>query len=103
MKHQEFNQSPLPPTIQLKEGIATPYLLSEPAIHVRMLRPGDQFVVLATDGLWDLLSNQEVVDIVAHHSREVIAHNALFWKALHLMMCAAHSVLSPVMILRVQR
>lgn len=75
MKHQEFNQSPLPPTIQLKEGIATPYLLSEPAIHVRMLRPGDQFVVLATDGLWDLLSNQEVVDIVAHHSREVRAHN----------------------------
>lgn len=85
MKHQEFNQSPLPPSIQLKEPVTTPYLLSEPTIHVRTLRPGDQFVIFASDGLWDLLSNQEAVDIVAHHSKEV----SLMASAQHLSFCGS--------------
>ncbi|KAJ4762372.1 hypothetical protein LUZ62_072747 [Rhynchospora pubera] len=40
-------------------------LISEPEVSYRRLTERDEFVVLATDGVWDVLSNKEVVDIVA--------------------------------------
>ena len=44
-----------------------PYLTSEPEVHRHKLRNGDAFMILATDGLWDDLSNSKVVDIVGRH------------------------------------
>ncbi|XP_059665602.1 probable protein phosphatase 2C 33 [Cornus florida] len=40
-------------------------LISVPEISHRRISEKDEFVVLATDGIWDVLSNKEVVDIVA--------------------------------------
>ncbi|KAH9734403.1 putative protein phosphatase 2C 33 [Citrus sinensis] len=40
-------------------------LISVPDISYRRLTDKDEFIVLATDGIWDVLSNEEVVDIVA--------------------------------------
>ncbi|XP_010247822.1 PREDICTED: probable protein phosphatase 2C 33 [Nelumbo nucifera] len=40
-------------------------LISLPEISYRRLTEKDEFIVLATDGVWDVLSNKEVVDIVA--------------------------------------
>ncbi|CAM8942543.1 unnamed protein product [Rhodiola kirilowii] len=40
-------------------------LISVPEISHRRLTVKDEFVVLATDGIWDVLTNKEVVDIVA--------------------------------------
>ncbi|KAK7243236.1 hypothetical protein RIF29_38027 [Crotalaria pallida] len=40
-------------------------LISVPEVSYRRLIDKDEFVVLATDGIWDVLSNKEVVDIVA--------------------------------------
>ncbi|KAM5569870.1 putative protein phosphatase 2C 33 [Rosa sericea] len=40
-------------------------LISVPDVSYRRLTEKDEFVVLATDGIWDVLSNKEVVDIVA--------------------------------------
>ncbi|KAM1142767.1 hypothetical protein EV1_031433 [Malus domestica] len=40
-------------------------LISVPDISYRRLTEKDEFVVLATDGIWDVLTNEEVVDIVA--------------------------------------
>ncbi|KAL3520481.1 hypothetical protein ACH5RR_018630 [Cinchona calisaya] len=40
-------------------------LISVPEISYRRLTERDEFIVLATDGIWDVLSNKEVVDIVA--------------------------------------
>ncbi|KAJ6825074.1 putative protein phosphatase 2C 33 [Iris pallida] len=40
-------------------------LISVPEISYRRLTERDEFIVLATDGVWDVLSNKEVVDIVA--------------------------------------
>ncbi|XWS42977.1 hypothetical protein CRYUN_Cryun16bG0060500 [Craigia yunnanensis] len=40
-------------------------LISVPEISYGCLSKKDEFIVLATDGIWDVLSNKEVVDIVA--------------------------------------
>ncbi|KAJ0965226.1 hypothetical protein J5N97_026364 [Dioscorea zingiberensis] len=40
-------------------------LISVPDISYRQLSEKDEFVVLATDGIWDVLSNKDVVDIVS--------------------------------------
>ncbi|XP_057808223.1 probable protein phosphatase 2C 73 isoform X2 [Salvia miltiorrhiza] len=40
-------------------------LISTPVVSYRKLTDRDEFVVLATDGVWDALSNDEVVKIVA--------------------------------------
>ncbi|XP_010069369.2 probable protein phosphatase 2C 33 [Eucalyptus grandis] len=48
-------------------------LISIPEISYRCLTDRDEFVVLATDGIWDVLSNNEVVDIVASAPRSSAA------------------------------
>eukprot|EP00252_Welwitschia_mirabilis_P009665 TRINITY_DN2238_c0_g1_i6.p1 TRINITY_DN2238_c0_g1~~TRINITY_DN2238_c0_g1_i6.p1 ORF type:complete len:205 (+),score=43.40 TRINITY_DN2238_c0_g1_i6:646-1260(+) len=40
-------------------------LISVPDVSYRRLTEKDEFIVLATDGIWDVLSNEEVIDIVA--------------------------------------
>lgn len=41
-----------------------PYLTAEPEVFQYKLEKSDKFIVMATDGLWDMLSNQEVVELV---------------------------------------
>ncbi len=38
---------------------------AEPEIRHRTLMEGDDYLVLASDGIWDVLSNQNVADVVA--------------------------------------
>ena len=41
-------------------------VISEPEIKVfGNLAPSDKFIVLASDGVWDRLSNEEVMTIIA--------------------------------------
>lgn len=44
-------------------------LISVPEVAYHRLSNQDQFIVLATDGIWDVLSNKEVVNIVASAPR----------------------------------
>ncbi|KAF8041921.1 hypothetical protein BT93_A0501 [Corymbia citriodora subsp. variegata] len=61
-------------------------LISTPEVSYRKLTPEDEFVVLATDGVWDALNNTEVVRIVASARKRhmaaklLVAHAVLAWK-----------------------
>ncbi|PRQ25004.1 putative protein-serine/threonine phosphatase [Rosa chinensis] len=69
LKKAEFNREPLYAKFRLRDPIKRPILSSEPAISVLQLQPHDQFIIFASDGLWEHLSNQEAVDIVQNHPR----------------------------------
>lgn len=44
---------------------------AEPSILIRKIRPEDLFLIFASDGLWDQLSDEEAVDIVLKNPRTV--------------------------------
>ncbi|KAM0970195.1 hypothetical protein ACFX13_018565 [Malus domestica] len=69
LKKAEFNRAPLYTKFRLREPFKRPILSSEPSISVHELQPHDQFLILASDGLWEHLTNQEAVDIVQNHPR----------------------------------
>ncbi|KAK3123792.1 hypothetical protein QOZ80_8AG0636100 [Eleusine coracana subsp. coracana] len=52
-------------------------LISVPEISYRRLSENDEFIILATDGVWDVLSNKEAVDIVASAPSRATAARAL--------------------------
>ncbi|CAL0328317.1 unnamed protein product [Lupinus luteus] len=56
-------------------------LISTPDVFYRKLTKQDEFVVLATDGVWDVLSNLEVINIVASAPRRSIAAKMLVKRA----------------------
>ncbi|KAH9603402.1 hypothetical protein KSS87_003748 [Heliosperma pusillum] len=61
-------------------------LISVPEITHRNICSKDQFIVLATDGVWDVISNQEAVDIVSSTSnhtkaaKQLVDHAVRAWK-----------------------
>lgn len=71
LKKAEFNREPLLAKFRLREPLKRPILSAEPAISVQALQPHDQFLIFASDGLWEHLSNQEAVNIVQNHPRSV--------------------------------
>ncbi|KAJ4836906.1 hypothetical protein Tsubulata_034697 [Turnera subulata] len=73
LKKAEFNREPLYTKFRLREPFKRPILSADPAISVHELQPHDQFLIFASDGLWEHLSNQEAVDIVQNHPRNGIA------------------------------
>uniref|UniRef100_M1CJD9 protein-serine/threonine phosphatase n=6 Tax=Solanum TaxID=4107 RepID=M1CJD9_SOLTU len=73
LKKSEFNREPLYAKFRLREPFQRPILSADPAILVHPVQPQDQFIIFASDGLWEHLSNQEAVDIVQNHPRNGIA------------------------------
>ncbi|WOL05955.1 putative protein phosphatase 2C 60 [Canna indica] len=69
LKKSEFNREPLFAKFRLKEPFKRPILSSEPSIFIQPLHPQDQFLIFASDGLWEHLSNQEAVNIVQRNRR----------------------------------
>ncbi|KAG8647821.1 hypothetical protein MANES_09G112400v8 [Manihot esculenta] len=52
-------------------------LISIPEVSFRRLTKNDEFVVLATDGIWDVLSNYDVIRIVASARKRSLAAKML--------------------------
>ena len=71
LKKAEFNREPLYAKFRLPEPFTKPILSAVPSIFIHKLNPKDQFLIFASDGLWEHLSNQEAVDIVNNYQRNV--------------------------------
>ncbi|KAG8380316.1 hypothetical protein BUALT_Bualt06G0003000 [Buddleja alternifolia] len=62
-------------------------LISVPEISYRRITDKDEFIVLATDGIWDVLSNKEVIDIVdscptrSHAARTLVESAVRAWRS----------------------
>lgn len=67
LKKAEFNREPLLAKFRLRQPFKRPILSSEPSISVHELQSDDQFLIFASDGLWEHLSNQDAVDLVQNH------------------------------------
>ncbi|XP_019155053.1 PREDICTED: probable protein phosphatase 2C 63 [Ipomoea nil] len=73
LKKPEMNRDPL----FLQYGCPVPLrravMSAEPSLLTRQLRPEDLFLIFASDGLWEQLSDEEAVDIVVKNPRSGIA------------------------------
>lgn len=67
LKKAEFNREPLYAKFRLRDPIRRPILSADPAISTHELQPDDRFIIFASDGLWEHLTNQEAVEIVQNH------------------------------------
>ena len=71
LKRPEFSLGPSFPRFHLPEGLQRPVLSAEPCVYTRVLQTSDKFVIFASDGLWEHVSNQQAVEIVHKHPRPV--------------------------------
>ncbi|OWM82654.1 hypothetical protein CDL15_Pgr002229 [Punica granatum] len=77
LKKPEFSLDPSFPRFHLPEPIRRPVLTAEPSVYSRVLRSQDKFIIFASDGLWEHLSNQRAVEIVHNNPRAGIARRLL--------------------------
>ncbi|KAK2155055.1 hypothetical protein LSH36_250g01032 [Paralvinella palmiformis] len=63
----EFLENQFAQNLIPKNYYTPPYLFNQPEVHHYSLSRRDKFMVIGTDGLWDMLSNQEVVNLVGGH------------------------------------
>ncbi|KAJ7196174.1 hypothetical protein O6H91_Y509100 [Diphasiastrum complanatum] len=75
LKKPEYNKDPLLARFQLSEPLQRPVLTAEPSVSAYNLGRQDKFVIFASDGLWEHLTNQEAVNIVYSSPRKGIARN----------------------------
>lgn len=71
MKHAQFNKEPIKAKFRLSEPKNMPILSANPSVISLNLQPDDSFLIFASDGLWEHLSNEEAVDIVHNNPRVV--------------------------------
>ena len=71
LKRPEFNRDPLFQQFGLAVPLERPVMSAEPSILIRKLRPQDLFLIFASDGLWEQLSDEVAVDIVMKNPRVV--------------------------------
>ncbi|XP_047315492.1 probable protein phosphatase 2C 63 [Impatiens glandulifera] len=73
LKKPEFSKDPHFWQIGLPIYLKRPVLSSDPSILSRKLSPQDAFLIFASDGLWEQLTDQEAVEIVMKNPRAGIA------------------------------
>ncbi|PON44501.1 Protein phosphatase [Parasponia andersonii] len=73
LKRPEFSLDPSFPRFHLSETLRRPVLTAEPSMYTRVLRENDKFLIFASDGLWEHLTNQQAAEIVHNNPRAGIA------------------------------
>ncbi|KAF3956294.1 hypothetical protein CMV_018566 [Castanea mollissima] len=69
MKHAQYNREPINAKFRLPEPMDMPIMSATPTIISHQLQANDSFLIFASDGLWEHLSNEKAVDIVHNHPR----------------------------------
>ncbi|KAI5054747.1 hypothetical protein GOP47_0029892 [Adiantum capillus-veneris] len=77
LKKQEFNREPICAQFRLSEPLLRPVLTAEPDLCVHKLQPQDRFLIFASDGLWEHLSNEDAVGLVSRHPQRGIARRLI--------------------------
>lgn len=77
LKRPEFSLDPSFPRFHLSEPLCRPVLTAEPSVSSRTLQPMDKFLIFASDGLWEHLTNQKAVEIVHNSPRAGIARRLI--------------------------
>ncbi|KAI3743405.1 hypothetical protein L1987_61114 [Smallanthus sonchifolius] len=83
LKSPEFNRAPLLPKFRLPQPFSKQILSPEPSISIHEINSKDEFLICASDGLWEHLSNEEAVNVVHNYPRNGIARR-LVKAALHV-------------------
>ncbi|GAQ84673.1 Protein phosphatase 2C family protein [Klebsormidium nitens] len=75
MKSLAFNRNPLFPRFRVPGHYTPPLITAVPHVAIYTLRAKDKFLILASGGLWEYVTNQEAVDIVhAIPKKEIARH-----------------------------
>ncbi|KAK9672308.1 hypothetical protein RND81_12G091400 [Saponaria officinalis] len=67
MKNAQYNREPIAAKFRLTEPYQMPIMTANPSIISHRLQPNDLFLIFASDGLWEHLSNETAVEIVHSH------------------------------------
>ncbi|KAF5444318.1 hypothetical protein F2P56_036804 [Juglans regia] len=73
LKRPEFNRDPIFQQFGNPVPLKRPVMTAEPSILFRKLKSQDLFLIFASDGLWEQLSDEAAVDIVFKNPRAGIA------------------------------
>ncbi|WVZ11936.1 hypothetical protein V8G54_016466 [Vigna mungo] len=73
LKKANFDANPLFQQFACPLYLKRPVMTAEPSILMRKLKANDLFIVFASDGLWEHLTDEEVVQIVSGNPRTGIA------------------------------
>ncbi|KAJ4760062.1 Phosphatase 2C family protein [Rhynchospora pubera] len=73
LKKPEYSKDPLFQQFVSPVTLKRPVMTAEPQIRVRKLKPQDRFVIFASDGLWEHLTDEAAVEIVFRNPRSGIA------------------------------
>lgn len=79
LKKPEFNRDPIFQKFGNLVPLKHPVMTAEPSIVIRKLMPQDSFLIFASDGLWEQLTDQAAVEIVFKNPRAVSAHTLTFF------------------------
>ena len=63
-----------------------PVLSAEPSLHEKVLSMEDRFLIFASDGLWEHLTDQDAVDVVQKGSRNVCISGFCFLSFINMFL-----------------
>lgn len=86
LKRPDFYRDPIFQQFGNPVPLKRPVMTAEPSVVIRDLEPEDLFLIFASDGLWEQLSDQTAVEIVFKHPRAVstLSHSYLMHVFNHL-------------------